>query len=420
MENYCGIDFGTSNSTVGLGQAGASRLLPLEGGNPTLPSAIFFDFEDRLTRFGRDAVAAYTDGHEGRLLRALKSILGTGLIEESTLIGNRRMPFGDIIAIFLRHLKGIAETASGQPVSHVTLGRPVRFVDGDDAADARAQDQLEQAARQAGFAEIAFQYEPVAAAISYEANLSREELVLVCDIGGGTSDFTLIRVGPTRAGQPDRSSDVLANTGVHVGGTDLDYRLSFTQVMPLFGLGSRVRLGGGETAMPLSVYNDLATWYRIVFLYRPQVLSDLQALRAISSDVPALDRLVQVIEGHHGHRLAGAVEAAKVVLSDAETAGVMLDFIERLLTCPVERARFESAIGQEVSRIESAIAACYGSAGVGPQDVDAVFLTGGSTSVPAVYRACTGLSRTARIVPGDRFGSVGLGLAIDAAARFGS
>jgi hypothetical chaperone protein len=420
MNPCCGIDFGTSNSTVGIAQAGECALLPLEGGQPTLPSAIFYDFEDNRTRFGRDAVAAYTEGHEGRLMRALKSILGTSLIEDSTQIGNRRVAFGDIIATFLRHLKSVAEASSGNEVSRVTLGRPVRFVDGDDTADNRAQDQLEQAARRAGFSEIAFQYEPVAAALSYEANLTREELVLVCDIGGGTSDFSLIRVGPGRGGRPDRTEDILANTGVHVGGTDLDYRLSLSQVMPLFGLGSRIKLSGGETAMPLAVYNDLSTWYRIVFLYRPQVLADLVALRGMCSNPGALDLLTRVIEGHHGYRVAGAVEAAKVALSDQGTANVVLDFILKDLACTVEQSRFDSAIAPEVSRIESAIATCFACAGITPDGIDAVFLTGGSTSVPAILKACTGLAGKARIVPGDRFGSVGLGLVIDAAARFGS
>ena len=416
MAACCGIDFGTSNSTVGLG----GNLLPVETGHRTLPSAIFFDFEDDSIRYGRDAMAAYIDGHDGRLLRALKSVLGTGLIEEATLIANRRIAFGDIIATFIRNLKTAAEAAAGAPVLKVTLGRPVRFVDSDDAADRRAQDQLEAAARRAGFCEIAFQYEPVAAALSYEKDLAAEELVLVCDIGGGTSDFSLIRVGPARAGKPDRVDDILANTGVHVGGTDLDYRLSFGQVMPLFGLGSRVRLSGGEAAMPLSIYNDLATWHRIVLLYRPQVLTELARLRTIALDTAPVRRLSRLIEQHDGHRLAGLVEDAKITLSAEAEAAVGLDFIEENLACPVRRVRFEETIAGEVGRIDSAIAECFGKAGVTPKDIDAIFLTGGSTSVPAVYRACTGLSRHARIVSGDRFGSVGLGLAIDAQARFGS
>ncbi len=416
----CGIDFGTSNSTLGVMVAGKPRLLPLEGEHVTLPSAVFYDEEERLTRFGRDAVAAYAARHEGRLLRALKSVLGSALVDETTQIAGRQVPFTSIIGDFLAHLKARAEKAGGSELTQVVLGRPVHFVDGDDTADRKAQEQLEQIAGSRGFKEIAFQYEPVAAALDYERAVSGEELVLVADIGGGTSDFSLVRVGPSRAGKPDRRQDILANTGVHVGGTDFDYRLSVGQVMPLLGLGSLMRLGNGaRVAVPAVHYHDLATWHRIVFLYTRKCAAELASLRRDSLSPGLLERLHTVVESQLGHYLASRVEAAKVALSAGQSARVALDFIEADLQADLDRGGFEAAIGRELAGIEGAIGGCMAKAGIAPDEISAVFLTGGSTAVPAVHRACTRLVPQARIVEGDKFGSVGLGLAMDAGARFG-
>ena len=414
-----GIDFGTSNSTVGVSDEDGARLIALEGDHLTLPSAVFFDLEDRKVRYGRDAVAAYTAEHEGRLMRALKSILGSSLIDDTTEIGERRISFSAIIAHFMRHLKTTAEADLGEPVDQVVLGRPVHYVDGDAEADALAQDQMEQIARAEGFDEVEFQYEPVAAALDYESTCTREELVLVCDIGGGTSDFSLVRVGPDRAGNADRRNDILANTGTHVGGTDLDYRLSLRQIMPLLGMGSRLRFTTGvEGAMPNALYNDLATWHRIAFLYTPKTLADLAGIRREALSPLLIDRLAGVIDRREGHRLAALAEDAKIELSKADVARIALDIIDTGLNTDIDRSRFETDILHETSRVETALAECLALAGVEADALDAIFLTGGSTAVPAIYRACTRLAGLAHVVEGDKFGSVGLGLAADAAARF--
>jgi hypothetical chaperone protein len=421
MNTYCGIDFGTSNSTVGLCDRAGPRLLALENGQPTLPSAIFYDLEDKLVRFGRDAMLAYTEAHDGRLLRALKSILGSGLIDESTQVGEARIPFSSIIGEFLAQLKYLAEADIDAPLDTVVMGRPVHFADGDTKADARAQNQLEAIVREQGFRHVEFQFEPVAAALAYESTLASEELVLVCDIGGGTSDFSLVRVGPSHAGKADRARDILANTGVHVGGTDLDFRLSLSRVMPLLGLGSRLALSsGGEASLPVWPYHDLATWHRIVFLYTPKILADLKDIRRIALSPALVDRLIEVVAERQGHLMASRVEAAKVELSAAPAAQIDLGFIEDGLFADATLTDLEASIGGEVRSMEAAILDCTHAAGIAPDEIDAVFLTGGSTALPLVYSACTRLAAKARIVEGDRFGSVGLGLALDAAARFGA
>src|SRR5262245_6287062 len=256
----CGLDFGTSNSAIGVARDGAApALAPLEDGRALMPSAVFFDYETRgRVLFGSDAVAAYVGQTEGRLMRALKSILGSPLIDEKTSLGGRLVPLADVVGIFVRHLKVKAEAFAGTEITAVVHGRPVRFVDGDEAADARAQAVLDAIARQAGFRDVAFVYEPIAAAYHYEQTVQAEELVMIADIGGGTSDFSVVRIGPRRRDRADRADDVLATTGVRLGGTDFDTSLSLAAVMPLLGLGTR--LVDKDLPMPNAPYHELATW----------------------------------------------------------------------------------------------------------------------------------------------------------------
>ena len=237
----CGLDFGTSNSAIGVLRDDVATLAPLEDDRTLMPSAVFFDYETKnQVLFGSDAIAAYVGQTEGRLMRALKSILGSPLIDEETSLGSRKVRLTEVVEFLVRHLKHKAEEFAGQEVTSVVHGRPVRFVDGDDSADARAQAVLEAIARRAGFRDIRFVYEPIAAAHHYEQTVQTEELVLIADIGGGTSDFSIVRIGPERRDRSDRDDDVLANAGVRVGGTDFDTALNLAAVMPLLGFGTQL------------------------------------------------------------------------------------------------------------------------------------------------------------------------------------
>lgn len=418
MAASIGVDFGTSNSTAGYSDSRGPQLLPLEDGKTTIPSAIFYDTEDHRTLFGRKAIAAYIDHGEGRLLRALKSVLGSNLIEDTTQVGARRISFKSIIGEFIGHLKATAEAKLERPVENAVLGRPVWFIDGDAEADLAAQTQLEAAARTNGFKHIQFQYEPIAAALDYEQTVAREELALIADIGGGTSDFSIIRVSPERRGKADRKSDILGNTGVHVGGTDLDRGLSVGQVMRLFGHRTPQRVRP-ELELPSSYYFDLATWHKIVFLYNRKFLNSLKEIRHIAMHPDLVDRLIRLVKDRNGHRLAGDVEAAKIALSEADTASFELGYVETGLGVSVERTRFEADIAYETNKIARCIEDCVTQAGVAPEMIDTIVLTGGTTSVPAVFNLCRRIAPNARLVESNKLGSVGTGLAIDAALKFG-
>lgn len=413
--HVCGLDFGTSNSTLALNAEGRAFLCPLEGDAVTLPSAVFYDFEDHSVRFGRDAIQTYVEGAEGRLLRALKSVLGSSLIEETTLIQRKRVPMRAIIGMFIRHLKRKAEQHLGAGLENVVLGRPVHFVDQDEEADRRAEAELVAAAKAEGFRHVEIQLEPIAAALAHEQALSREELSLIVDLGGGTSDFVVARLSPERARHADRAGDILGRSGIHIGGTDFDRRLSIDRVMP--HLGYDVLLGPKRLPMPSYLFHDLATWHKIPFLYTAENLGYLRSAVLTADRPELLQRLIQVFTGRRGHRIAGDVEAAKIALSAAEAAEIHLP-IHPEVAVTVARADVEHAVHDDTSRLIETIDRCCRTAGIAPSEIDSVFLTGGSTGIPAVRSRILAHLPNARAVPGDMFGSVGLGLAIDAAKRF--
>ena len=404
----CGLDFGTSNSAIGVARGTQPALAPLEADATLMPSAVFFDYETHGVLFGSAAIAAYVGQTEGRLMRALKTILGSPLIEETTVLGGRKVPLKEVVGIFVRHLKRKAEEFAGSEITTVVHGRPVRFVDGDDEADARAQAVLETIAREAGFRDISFVPEPIAAAWHYEQTVQAEELVLIADIGGGTSDFSVIRIGPARHGRLDRRDDILATAGVRIGGTDFDNALSLASVMPLLGLGTR--LVEKDLPMPNALYHELATWPTINFAYTYRNEREVGELVAEAVEPDRVGRLLDVIRRRLGHRIAFAVEDAKIALSGDGEADVALGFLEPGLAATASRPKFERAIRSRTDRLHETARDCISAAGLGGGAIDTIFLTGGSSRVPAVRTAVARAAPSARLASGSDLLSVALGL----------
>ena len=417
QDGHCGLDFGTSNSTIGITAGNGFRLCPLEGDSVTLPSAIFYDYEAHKARFGHDGIRHYIEGTEGRLLRSLKSVLGSSLIDETTLIQRKRVALRDIIGLFLRHLKFLVEHETGRPVESVVLGRPVRFVDHDDEADRRAESELVGIAKAQGFRHVETQFEPVAAALAYERDLEREELSLIVDLGGGTSDFVVARLSPERSRHADRSQDILARTGVHIGGTDFDRHLSIAQVMP--HLGYHTHVGEKQLPMPHHLYHDLATWHLIPSVYTPDNLNYLRGVLPTAEEPELIQHLIDVLVDRKGHHIAAEVEAAKIALSDQRKVMLRIPLRAPIET-PVTANDLDNAVREDAVRIVNAIELCLQAADVKDSDIQSVFLTGGSTAIAEVRHQILKLVPQARTVTGDLFGSVGLGLAIDAERRFGA
>ena len=407
---YCGIDFGTSNSAVCIGSGQDVRLVAIEGEAVTLPSALFFNAETEEVTFGRHAVAEYLDGYDGRLMRALKSILGSSLIGETTQVGERRRDFRAIIGLYIAELKRRAEAMAGDTIDQVVLGRPVRFVDGDDAADNRAEAELRGIAQAQGFRDIAFEYEPLAAARDYQSRLGQRETVLVVDIGGGTSDFSLVELAPQGG-----DSRILANGGVHIGGTDFDTRLSLATVMRDMGYRSPLKSG---LEMPGLYYHQLATWHLINFLYTQKTMAGIRQLHHQAADRSLTQRLITVVERHAGHEVANRVEGAKIALSDADSATIDLTALDPDWTHTIVRDTLVGAIAADVQKVVDAALATTEKAGIAAASVQTLFMTGGSTALPGFEAAMAAAFPSARIHYGDRLSSVASGLGLAARERF--
>jgi hypothetical chaperone protein len=414
---YCAIDFGTSNSAVAVPDGAALRLAPVEGAYTTLPTAVFFNTDENTRNYGRAALEAYIDGFDGRLMRSMKSILGSALAENSTDLGDgSAIKYTDVIAIFVDHLKRSAEHSAGGPISRAVLGRPVFFVDDDPRADNLAQQQLEAAARSVGLREIHFQYEPIAAAFDYESHLTEEGLVLVADIGGGTSDFSLVRVGPERMKRVERKDDVLAHHGVHVAGTDFDRRVELATILRELGYQA---LDPEGREIPNRIYFDLATWHLINTVYAPKRVSELALMRHLFTNTKHHDRLMRVVERRLGHALAAHAEEAKIGVAAGGETMIDLELVEDDLRLAFDEAQLVKAGHDETLRIVQAARDTVQAAGVATRDVGAIYFTGGSTGLAFLSGALAAAFPDARPVFGDRLASVATGLGIHARRLFG-
>ncbi|CAM4128076.1 Hsp70 family protein [Comamonas aquatilis] len=404
-----GIDFGTSNSAAAYRLPGqTARLLPLEGAATGMPTALFFNTEEHRTYFGRAAMGQYLEGEEGRLMRSLKSLLGSALLQEKTAVHDKLMSYEDIIAIFLKHVAEKARTAlDGRLPERVVMGRPVHFVDAHPERDRQAQESLAAAARTAGLGEVSFQLEPIAAALDYEQRLQAESVVLVVDIGGGTSDFTVVRLGPQQALHADRKQDILATTGVHIGGTDFDHRLNVEQVMPLLGYR---HIGPTGREVPSGVFFDLSTWHLIQWLYSPKALAGARNLKSDYRDQQLHQRLMKVLEWREGHRLANTVEQAKIAASSTSAAAALeLDWLEAGLAAQISPEVLHSQLQHLLLQVVACAQECVQLAGM--DKPDAIYLTGGSSALRTLRDALQQAFPDTPQVEGDLFGGVATGLA---------
>ncbi|MFK7837026.1 MAG: Hsp70 family protein [Sulfitobacter sp.] len=413
MSAVLGIDFGTSNSAAGICVDGKPHLIPLEGAELTMPTAVFFDFEAKGMVVGAQASAALLDGVEGRYMRGLKSLLGTRLVRESRMLLGERLDFIDIIARFLAEVKARAEAAAGQRFDRALSGRPVRFHSLDADRDAQALVDLKEAYERAGFDEVTFLNEPEAAAIANRDALAPGDLGLIVDIGGGTSDFTLFRQKGTT------EIDILTSYGVRIGGTDFDRRLSIARVMPQLGMGSPIRHAFGDDThvAPNAIFNDLATWAKIPFLYGPDTLRAARELEKYAVHENRLSRLVKVLEEELGHDLAFAVEAGKIM---ANTPGIAepvikVGMLKRNAVLPLPADLMTRKLSGLADQVGEAAEATLVAGGVEPGEVTKLIFVGGSSLMQVVEDALTVRLPRAEVHRGAAMTAIVDGLAIGSA-----
>lgn len=429
-----GIDFGTTNSAVAmLRPDGEVRLVRFSFRGEEMSSCrsvLYFEQskapngQRRVHGYsGPEGIERYLDAEEkGRLIQSLKSHLSSRTLTGTEVFG-RRHRLEELVARMVSDLRKQAEEQFKQPVRRATVGRPVRFVGAEsEEEDNFAVSRLREAFLSAGFEEVEFELEPVAAASAYEAVLEREELILIGDFGGGTSDFSLLRVGPQVRRRGRLPEDLLGSSGVGLAGDAFDARIVRKLVSPALGSDSEARsLNKILPAVPAWIYVHLERWHYLSFLRTNNVREILKSARIRALEPEKIEALIAVIEGDLGYQLHHAVQRVKFELSQRERA----EFVFRDgpsgtaavdLRIPVTRAQFESWIVEDLAAIEHSVDSLLKSAGVEPRQVDRVFLTGGTSFVPSVRRIFINRFGLERIRGGNEFTSVAHGLALRAAA----
>jgi hypothetical chaperone protein len=421
-----GLDFGTTNSAIAMVDGdGAPRLARFagpDGGVSTWRSLLYFDREDELApveiHSGPPALLHYLEReeHDGRLVQSLKSFLASKLFSATQIYG-RSYRLEQLIGLLVGDLRERAEADLGEPIHHAVVGRPVNFVGAETPEQEElALTRLRAALTNAGFRDVRFAYEPVGAAIHYERGLDRDELILIADFGGGTSDFSLLRVGPGWQGAGRRAQAILGHDGVGIAGDAFDGKIVRHRVAPLLGLGAEFEsIFGRRLPVPSWIYRHLERWHHVSFLKSRRTMQLLLDLRRDALEPERLDALIRVVENELGFMLYRATERAKRALSEGDETRFELrhDVIE--IDEPIERTEFEGWIAEELSTISACVDGLLTRSGIASDAVDRVFLTGGSSFVPAVRRIFAERFGEERLRSGAELTSVANGLAMLAA-----
>lgn len=421
-QTIVGVDFGTSNSAVALelvdGAPGFADF-PLRGRRTqSFRSLLFFDLDEQPARrpveyqAGPAGIEAHLESFgDGRLIQSFKTHLtSTGL--GRTRIGPHALDLDALLVLFLRRLRERSEASLGRPIQRAVFGRPVRFAGAKHEADDQlAQQRLRAAAEAAGFAEVHLELEPIAAAYHYESQLQHDELALIADFGAGTTDFCVMRIGPSRRHILDRSTDILATGGLGVAGDDLDAELIQHIVAPALGKGSYYREFGKRLRIPPAYYNKLSSWHQLSFLRGEQTRLALERLQRQAEAPQAIAALMQVIEDNQGFHLHESIEATKLSLSTQARASFRFEHEDIQILAQVERADFEAWVAPKVAEIARCLDQTLAAAGRSAAEIDRVFMTGGTAFVPCVRREFARRFGATKLSSGDELSSIASGLA---------
>ncbi len=415
MQIVFGIDFGTTNSALSVYRDGTVEVVSVDDdgrAGELMRSVLYFNEENEI-HAGQEAIRQYvSDGANGRFMQSIKTFLPNTSFESTEVFG-KRYAIDDLVAIILRKIKVRGEAHVGCPVESVVLGRPVVFSP-DAAKDAVAEQRLEKAARKAGFKQIWFQYEPVAAALAFEETLQtgEERIVFIGDFGGGTSDFSVIRVKGGAFGRSDRRSDVLALGGVYVAGDKFDSQIMWDKVAHHFGRHARYKTPGKDewVNVPKSIVHTLCQWHRIPLLRARKTREHIRMIKGAADDRPAIEHLENIIDDNYGFFLFQAIEKAKCELSDREQT--LIRFSERDLNISeaLGKDEFETINGSNFRQIAECIDDVVARSGLLPARMDTVFLTGGTSRIPHIQALFAERFGRDKLENRDAFTSVAHGL----------
>ncbi len=391
MQTVFGIDFGTTNSALSIYRNNTVEVIAVDGADRAgelMRSVLYFN-EDNEIYAGNEAVRRYVDeGAAGRFMQSIKTFLPNTSFDHTEIFG-KRYGIDDLVAIILKKIKARGEAHLGHSVDSVVLGRPVVFST-DPAKDRVAEQRLEKAARKAGFSTIWFQYEPVAAALAFEETLQagQERIVFIGDFGGGTSDFTVIRVKGGAFARSDRRSDVLSLGGVYVAGDKFDAQIMWDKVAQHFGRYARYKTLGKEewVNVPKSIVHTLCQWHRIPLLRTRKTREHLRLIKDSTDDRKAIQQLEDIIDDNFGFFLFQAIEKAKCELSDQEQTRI--SFVERdlMIREELDKQEFETINQDNISQIANCIDQVMAQSGLQLHQIDSVFLTGGTSRIPLIQR----------------------------------
>jgi hypothetical chaperone protein len=430
---HIGLDFGTTNSSlarlIGSHAPGAPALGEVELAHFRLGDAITESFRsllylERLKETGRTTIKSWAgpEGIErylnaddkGRLIQSLKSFLASRSLQTTEIFG-RRFQLEELIAKVLRDIRSSAEKQFGAPIRAAVVGKPVRFVGSESQEeDDYAVGRLSIALHKAGFEQVSFEYEPVAAAYYYESSLDHDELIVIGDFGGGTSDFSLLRVGPSQRKSGNGPRAVLGNEGLPLAGDAFDAKIIRHLVSPVLGAGTELNSNGKLLPVPNWVYFKLERWHHLSFLKSRETMNMLKSVVKQGLEGDKIASLVYLVEHELGYHLHRAVQKVKIGLSHHENEVFRFSDGDVELEANVTRAEFEFWIAEELAGVEAKVNALLTNTGVDAKDVDRVFLTGGSSFVPAVRRIFESRFGAGKIRTGDEFTSVARGLALRA------
>jgi hypothetical chaperone protein len=408
-----GLDFGTTNSVAAqIGADGTTSLVTFGGDEAVFRSALCF-WQDEAARggvaveAGPFAIEEYLAfPSDSRFIQSFKSVAASASFESASVFA-KRYRFEELGRLFLDKLATHAGGRFDPRPRRLVVGRPVEYAGArPDAALAR---QRYDAMFRGWGGEIVYVYEPLAASFSYASRLTEPATVLVADFGGGTSDFSVVRVAEPGAAQ---RCTPLGHAGIGIAGDRFDYRIIDRLVLPMLGKGGAYRSFDKILEIPGGYFNDFADWSRLALMRNPRTLGELHKLQRSAVDGAAIGRMVAIIEHELGYPLYDAVGRLKRSLSEAARASFRFSGGGLEIEAEVERAEFEAWIAEDLARIAQTVDRALATSNVGEAEIDRVFLTGGTSRIPAIRRLFEGRFGAAAIAGGGELTSIAHGLAL--------
>jgi len=413
MSNYIyGLDFGTSNSSLAILDIDKSEVVKVF----TIPSLLFFPSQKDATHkrnvyVGQEAIDKYLDSNmQGRFMKSIKRILSSKSFTK-TRIGNRYYKIEELVSIMVNDLKRKADSFVKETVNTVVMGRPVVFSENAEK-DALAQERLLKAVNLSGFSSVFFQLEPIAAALNYERHLKQEELVLVGDFGGGTSDFTLMKLNPKNIHLPNRQNDMISMGGIYIGGDNFDSDLMWHKITPYFGRGLKEKTRKDVwMPLPLYYYHNICSWKKLNTLNTIKTMQSIRKSYVFSGKNPLVKNLWTLVEKNLGFSVFQEIEKNKINLTTENQSVFVFNQEDISIQTPITIEEFDAFSKNNLSKIEAYLDNYLATNNINNDDIDSVFLTGGTSMIRSIKNIFMQRFGEHKIKSIDNFNSVSNGLA---------